>query len=322
MAAATPSFERAAAGAKSSSVRDFLHGPAKNLLIGGKWLPAKSGKSFETINPANEEVLAIAAEGDKADVDDAVKAARNAFENGTWPAMGPHQRARYLYKIADLVEAHREDLAELITLDNGKPISESDVEVTRTVDTFRYYAGWATKFYGETNPSDPGFFNYTLREPIGVCGQIVPWNGPALDIELESGAGHGLRQYDGAEAGRADAASRDPPRRADLRSGRARWRRQYRNRLRAGRGQLRSRSIPASTRSHSPGRTEVGKIILQASAGNLETRLARTRRQIAQRDLSLTPQWNQRSRSATGVFRNQGQVCCAATPHVRAGAHL
>src|SRR5215469_3271542 len=178
MAAATPSFERAAAGAKNATLRNFLQSPAKNLLIGGKWVPAKSGKTFETVNPANEEVLGLAAEGDAADVNDAVKAARNAFESGAWPAMGPHQRSRCLFKIADLVEAHAEELAELITLDNGKPISESVVEVVRTVDTFRYYAGWATKFYGETNPSDPGFFNYTLREPVGVCGQIVPWNGP------------------------------------------------------------------------------------------------------------------------------------------------
>src|SRR5271170_7132835 len=149
MAAATPSFERAAAGAKNSTVRNFLQGPPKNLLIGGKWVPSKSAKTFETINPANEEVLALVAEGDKADVDDAVRAARDAFESGAWPATGPHQRARYLFKIADLIEAHAEELAELITLDNGKPISESAVEVVRTVDTFRYYAGWATKFYGE-----------------------------------------------------------------------------------------------------------------------------------------------------------------------------
>jgi len=108
--------------------------------------------------------------------------ARRVFEGGKWRSLGPHQRARYLLNIADLIESHSDELAELITLDNGKPISEAVLEVGRTADTFRYYAGWATKFYGETNPSEPGMFNYTLREPIGVCGQIIPWNGPLVTI--------------------------------------------------------------------------------------------------------------------------------------------
>ncbi|MGH8013619.1 MAG: aldehyde dehydrogenase family protein, partial [Candidatus Binataceae bacterium] len=181
MAAAVPSIEKAAAGA-AAEARNFLRGAPKGLLINGRWLAAKSGATFETINPANEEVLALVAEGGKADIDDAVTAARSAFESGKWPSMRPHQRARYLFAIADLVEAHGEELAHLITLDNGKPITESVAEVRRTADTFRYYAGWATKFYGETNPSEPGIFNYTLREPAGVCGQIIPWNGPLSTI--------------------------------------------------------------------------------------------------------------------------------------------
>src|SRR5271169_6538670 len=115
MAAAVPSIERAASGVTSSAVLGFLRKP-KQLLIGGKWIAAKSGKTFETINPSNEEVLCLVAEGDKADVDAAVVAARRAFETGKWPAMGPHQRARYLFKIADLVEAHADEFAELITL--------------------------------------------------------------------------------------------------------------------------------------------------------------------------------------------------------------
>ena len=181
MAAAVPSIESAAARA-TADAKKFLEGLPKKLLINGKWVAAKSGATFETTNPANEEVLALVAEGDKADIDDAVAAARSAFEAGKWCSMGPHQRARYLFKIADLIEMHSDELAHLITLDNGKPIAESIVEVGRTVDTFRYYAGWATKFYGETNPSESGIFNYTLREPIGVCGQIIPWNGPLSTI--------------------------------------------------------------------------------------------------------------------------------------------
>jgi len=162
MAAVVPSVKSAAAGTKTSAVRDFLKDSPKKLLIGGKWVPAKSGKTFETINPATEEVLGLAAEGDKADVDEAVKAARRAFESGKWPKLSPHQRTRYLLRVAELIERHGDELAELITLENGKPISESILEVDRTAETFRYYAGWATKVYGETNPSDPAMFNYTL----------------------------------------------------------------------------------------------------------------------------------------------------------------
>ena len=175
MAAAVPSFDKAAAGANTVA-REFLKGP-KKLLIGGKWIEAKSGKTFETVNPANEEVLGLVAGGDKADVDEAVRTARKTFEEGKWASMGPHQRARHLCTIAQLIEAHGEELAELITLDNGKPIVESRVEVDRTTETFRYCAGWSAKFYGETNPSSSEFFNCTLREPIGVCGQIITLNG-------------------------------------------------------------------------------------------------------------------------------------------------
>jgi acyl-CoA reductase-like NAD-dependent aldehyde dehydrogenase len=176
MAAAVPSIERAAAGIKSNAVLDFLRKP-KQLLINGKWVAAKSGKTFETINPANEEVLALAAEGDKTDVDEAVKAARKALD-GKWSTLSPHQRAQYLLRIADLIEKHADELGTLESLNNGMAISLAKGMASGAADTFRYYAGWATKIYGETNPSDPSMFNYTLREPVGVCGQIIPWNGP------------------------------------------------------------------------------------------------------------------------------------------------
>src|ERR1700728_3247060 len=179
MAAATISVERAAPGARNSAAKDFLRKP-KQLLIGGKWVPSKSGKTFETINPSNEEVLALAAEGDKADVDEAVKVARKAYEDGKWSKIGPHQRSRYLLKIADLIEKNADELATLETLNNGMAISLARGRVAGAVETFRYYAGWCTKIYGETNPSDPSMFNYTLREPVGVCGQIIPWHFPLL----------------------------------------------------------------------------------------------------------------------------------------------
>jgi|HubBroStandDraft_4_1064222.scaffolds.fasta_scaffold40733_1 acyl-CoA reductase-like NAD-dependent aldehyde dehydrogenase len=179
MATATPSIERAKS-ASADAARDFLKKP-KQLLIGGKWVSSKSGKTFETINPATEEVLALVAEGDKADVDEAVKAARKAYEEGKWSSISPHQRTRYLLTIADLIDKHADELAQLETLDNGKPLSQSRaIDIAGAAGIFRYFAGWATKIYGETNPSDPSTFNYTLREPVGVCGLITPWNFPLM----------------------------------------------------------------------------------------------------------------------------------------------
>src|SRR5271155_3431899 len=134
---ATPSVESAARGAKSAHALEFLKSGPKKLLIGGKWVPAKSGKTFETLNPANEEVLALVAEGDKADVDEAVKAARKAYEDSRWANLNPHQRARFLFKIADLIEKNAEELAELETLDNGKAIFESkNIDIPGAAETF------------------------------------------------------------------------------------------------------------------------------------------------------------------------------------------
>ncbi len=159
----------------------FLSKP-KKLLIDGKWVDAESGKTFETLNPATGEVLAKIPEGGKADVDKAVKAARKAFEHGPWRnKMTAAERARCLYKLADLIEQRADEFAQLETLDNGKPIKESRyVDVPATVETFRYYAGWATKLEGETINANNNFFTYTLREPVGVVGQIIPWNFPML----------------------------------------------------------------------------------------------------------------------------------------------
>lgn len=161
--------------------KEWLGQQPKKLLIDGKWVPAESGKTFETYNPADGEVLARVAEGDKADIDKAVKAARRAFESGPWRKMSASERARLLYKLADAIESRAEEFAQLETLDNGKPIKESRyVDLPQTVETFRYYAGWVTKLEGETMNVNSNFFNYTLREPVGVVGQIIPWNFPLL----------------------------------------------------------------------------------------------------------------------------------------------
>jgi 5-carboxymethyl-2-hydroxymuconate semialdehyde dehydrogenase len=164
-----------------SSVERFLAAPVRKMLIDGKWVEAASGKTFDTLNPATGEVLARVAEGDAEDVDRAVRAARRAFDSGPWRRMRPAERERLLLRIADLIEAHAEELAELETLDNGKTLADSrSVDVPSAAATFRYYAGWVNKLTGDTNPSDEAFFNFTLREPVGVCGQIIPWNFPLL----------------------------------------------------------------------------------------------------------------------------------------------
>ncbi|MBS1957663.1 MAG: aldehyde dehydrogenase family protein [Cyanobacteria bacterium SZAS-4] len=160
--------------------KDFLT-KDKQLLIDGKWVNAESGKTFETRNPATDQVIGKVAEGSKADVDKAVKAARKAVEEGPWRKMSTAQRAKLMYKLADLVEKNADQLAQLETLDNGKPINESKhIDVPQTIETFRYYGGWATKIEGETINANPNMFTYTLREPVGVVGQIIPWNFPML----------------------------------------------------------------------------------------------------------------------------------------------
>ena len=193
----------------------FLKGSPKQLLINGKWVPAKSGKTFESVNPATEEVHALLAEGDKADVDEAVKAARTALD-GKWGQIGRHERARFLFKIAELIDQNTEELAELESLDNGKGISFSKgFDVPSSAETFRYYAGWCTKIYGETNPSDPSMFNYTLREPVGVCGQIIPWNFPLLMAAWKLGPALACGNTVILKPAGADAAHRVAPGRVD-----------------------------------------------------------------------------------------------------------
>ena len=151
------------------------------LIINGEAVDAASGKTFTTVNPATEEPICEVAEGGPEDVDRAVKAARAAFDSGPWPKMKPAERQRLLWKWSELIEKHADEIARLETLDNGKPIFESRlVDIPMVVNTFQYFAGWATKIAGETLPVNPAFFTYTLREPIGVIGAIIPWNFPMI----------------------------------------------------------------------------------------------------------------------------------------------
>lgn len=167
-------------------IQPFLAGEHK-LLIGGRWVGPASGETFSVVNPATGEVIAEVASGGSQDIDAAVKAARTAFESGPWRTMKPSDRGKLIWKLGDLVEQHLEEFAELECLDNGKPLGVARVaDVPLAVDMFRYMAGWATKIEGNTIPISvpyaPGaqFFAYTVREPIGVVGQIIPWNFPLL----------------------------------------------------------------------------------------------------------------------------------------------
>jgi aldehyde dehydrogenase (NAD+) len=151
------------------------------MFIGGKWVDAQSGKTFPTLNPATGETICHVAEGDKADIDLAVKAARKAFKSGPWPKMNASERGRLLNKLADAIEKNKDELAALESLDNGKPIADSlSADLPLTIQCYRYYAGWADKIHGKTIPIDGPYFCYTRHEPVGVVGQIIPWNFPLL----------------------------------------------------------------------------------------------------------------------------------------------
>ena len=157
---------------------DWIKAGPKRLLIDGEWVEAVSGKRFETINPATEQHLTSIAEADSADVDAAVAAARRALEAPSWAGISPGARTRALLKIADAVEEHAEELAVLESLDSGVPLVAARARPLQVAETFRYYAGWPTKIYGTTNPTDSARFIFMLREPMGVCALINAWNVP------------------------------------------------------------------------------------------------------------------------------------------------
>ncbi len=164
----------------SAAAKHFING-RRNLLIGGEWVPAASGKTFAVFDPAYGREIAHVAEADAEDVDRAVKAARLAFEDGPWSRLSPSERGRLLWKLADLLEAHTDEFAEIESIDNGKPFSVARVaDVPLAVDTLRYMAGLTTKIRGTTIKIPGNYLSYTLREPIGVVGAITPWNFPLL----------------------------------------------------------------------------------------------------------------------------------------------
>jgi aldehyde dehydrogenase (NAD+) len=311
MAAAT-SIELAAEGAKNPRVFEFLKRPARNLLINGKWVPAKSGKTFEGENPANEQVLATVAEGDKADVDEAVKAARKAFDEGPWPRMSPHARTRVLLKFADLIQQHADELAELVSLEGGKPIAEAQGEVIASAAQFIYYAGWVSKIYGETNPSAPEMFNYTLREPVGVCGQITPWNGPIAVVAMKwapaLACGNTVVLKPAEQTPLTALWMGELALEAGIPEGVVN--------IVTGFGETAGAAIashPDIDKVAFTGSTAVGKEIVKAAAGNLKRvslELGGKSPNIIFADADMEAAVRG---SAAGIFANQGEVCCAAS---------
>ncbi|MGB8507929.1 MAG: aldehyde dehydrogenase family protein [Pyrinomonadaceae bacterium] len=296
-----------------SSAQPASETPRKyQLLIDGKWVDAESGKTFETPNPATGATLAEVAEADKADIDKAVVAARRAFE-GKWSKISARDRGRLLYKLSQLIEEHTPELAALETADNGKPIRESAyVDLPQVAENFEYFAGFATKIEGETIPVPGQFFNYTLREPLGVCGQIIPWNFPLLMAAwklapaLAAGNTIVLKPAEQTpvtamelgkliqEAGFPDGVVNIVP----------------------GFGETAGAALashPGIDKIAFTGSTEVGKIIAHAAADNLtkvSLELGGKAPNIVFADASIEQAVNG---AMMGIFFNQGQVCCAGS---------
>ncbi|MDQ3803135.1 MAG: aldehyde dehydrogenase family protein [Acidobacteriota bacterium] len=296
-----------------SSAQPASETPRKyQLFIDGQWVDAASGKTFETPNPATGATLAEVAEGDKEDIDKAVAAARKAFE-GKWSKVSARDRGRMLYKLAQLIEARAAELAALETADNGKPIKESTyIDLPGVVENFEYFAGWATKIEGETIPVPGQMFNYTLREPVGVCGQIIPWNFPLLmaawKLAPALAAGNtivlkpaeqtpvtamelaGLIQ----EAGFPDGVVNIVP----------------------GFGETAGAALashPGIDKVAFTGSTEVGKLVARAAADNLtkvSLELGGKAPNIVFADADIEQAVNG---AMMGIFFNQGQVCCAGS---------
>src|SRR5437763_14897694 len=282
------------------------------LFIDGQFVDAESGKTFKTPNPATGETFAEVAEADQADVDKAVAAARKAFE-GKWSKMSARDRGRLLYKLSQLIERDAAQLAELETRDNGKPIKESTyIDLPGVVENFEYFAGWATKIEGETIPVPGQMFNYTLREPVGVCGQIIPWNLPPLMAAwklapaLAAGNTVVLKPAEqtpvtALELGKLIQEAGFPEGVVNIVSG-------Y--------GETAGAALaahPGIDKIAFTGSTEVGKRIAHAAADNL-TKVSPELGGKAPNIVFADSDLEQAVAGALmGIFYNQGQVCCAGS---------
>ena len=299
------------------AVGEFI-GKPRRMFVNNQFVPSASGKTFPTYNPATGEIMAQVAEGDREDIDRAVKAARKAFENPAWAEMSPSQRGRLIWKLADLLEARTEEFAQIESLDNGKPLAIARVaDVPLAVDLFRYMAGWATKLEGNTIPISAGtkrtqYFAYTRREPVGVIGQIIPWNFPLLMAAwklgpaLATGCCVVLKPAEQtplsalllaeliAEAGFPEGVVN----------------------VVTGYGETAGAALaehPDVDKVAFTGSTEVGKLIVQAAAGNLKKvslELGGKSPNIVFDDADMR---STVPGAASAIFFNHGQCCCAGS---------
>ena len=284
----------------------------QQLFIDGQFVDSESGKTFTTPNPATGETFAEVAEGDKADVDKAVAAARKAYE-GKWSKMSARERGRLIYKLSQLIERDAAQLAELETRDNGKPIKESTyIDLPGVVENFEYFAGWATKIEGETIPVPGQMFNYTLREPLGVCGQIIPWNFPLLMAAwklapaLAAGNTVVLKPAEQTPVTALELAKLIQE--AGFPEGVVN--------IVTGYGETAGAALashPGIDKIAFTGSTEVGKMIARAAAENL-TKVSLELGGKAPNVIFADADMDQAVNGAMmGIFFNQGQVCCAGS---------
>ena len=303
----------------SDGVSNFLS-KNKQLYIDGKWVDSKSGKTFEVEDPATGKQIATCAAGDSTDIDLAVKAARKAFDSGKWTSIPTNERGKIIWKIGDLIDKHTEELAQLESLDNGKPVTIAGAaDVPLSSDIMRYMAGWATKIEGETIPISvpytPGaqYHSYTLREPVGVVGQIIPWNFPLLMMAwklapaLAAGCTIVLKP--------AEQTPLSALRLTEIINDSGLLPEGVLNVV-TGLGEAAGAPLaahPGVDKVAFTGSTEVGKLITQASAGNLKKvslELGGKSPTIIFPDADVDAAI---AGAASAIFFNHGQCCCAGS---------
>jgi phenylacetaldehyde dehydrogenase len=290
-------------------------GRSPRMLINGEMVGAVSGKTFEVVNPATGAVIAHVPEADQADVDIAVAAARRAFDDGVWARVSPSEKGRILWRIADLIERDLEELAELESIDNGKPYAVARVaDLPLAVDMFRYMGGWATKISGRTIPwSLPGqFLSYTVKEPVGVVGQIIPWNFPLLmavwKIAPALAAGCTIVLKAAEQTPMTALRLAEIIQEAGVPPGVVN--------ILTGFGETAGAALaahPDVDKVAFTGSTEVGRLIVQAAAGNLKKvslELGGKSPAIILPDADIDAAI---AGAASAIFFNHGQCCCAGS---------
>src|SRR5256714_6778857 len=302
--------------AEDLEVAAFLRAQRKKLFIGGRWVEAAGGETFETLDPATGDVLARVAEAGVEDVDRAVAAARRSFDRGTWRELPPAERAKVLWKVGDMLEERANEFAQLETLDNGMPINDALLfHVPLAAATFRYYAGWVTKLDGATQQvSLPGrYLSYTLREPIGVVGQIIPWNFPLLmaawKLAPALACGNSVVLKPSEETPLSALLLAELMQQAEVPDGVVN--------VVPGRGEVagaRLASHPDVDKIAFTGSTEVGKLIARASA---DSNLKRVSLELGGKSPNIVFADADLERAVSGaffgIFFNQGQVCSAGS---------